>query len=165
MNKKPFEGYKVPAINVNAQRGHNVLILCIDLYDTRYPPCNPKINKREQVMLIKKHRGLTLDKLRFLIRFLTDQIVDTLRKQHGWDRFQSKDADDLLDVFICENVDYLLKLVYRKYPQNRAYASGNFSVSEVSRMAGVVAHLMDLVPSAESNLLRWMPNNPKLLTR
>ena len=165
MDKKTFEGYRVPAIRENAQRSHTVLILCIDLFNTKHPPCNPKINKREQVMLIKKHRGLTRDKLRYLIRFLTDQIVDRLSKQHSWDRFQSKDADDLLDVFISENVDYLLKMVYRKYPQKRAYPSGEIFASEESRMAGVVAHLIDVVQSAETDLLRWMPHNPKLLTR
>lgn len=164
MRKYLHQSYRVITLKKEAPRGHGVLLICIDLFNTRHPPCNPELSKRERVVLNQTHRLLTRDKLMHLVRFLTDHIVDKLSKLHTWDRFQTTDADDFLDVFNNENVDTLIRMVYRKYPQNRALAPSELCATEESRMAGVVAHLMDLVPLAESDLLRSMPHNRKLLT-
>lgn len=165
MKNELYHSYKVITLKENVPRGHGVLLMCIDLFNTRYPPCYPELNKRERVVLNQKHRVITRDKLLHLVRFLTAQIVDDLREQHTWDSFQTADAEDLLDVFNSENVDIIMRMVYRKCPQKTRFTSNEFCVTEESRMAGVVAHLMDLVTLAKKYLQERTPVQHQKLLR
>lgn len=164
-SKKGWDIIGVAEIPDGVRRGHIVLLLCIDLFETKHPLCLSEISKREKIALNQKHRGLTRERLKTVVRSLTDNIIDVQKKQHKWDRFQSEDAEELLNEYVNENVDDLLKIIYRKYPNSKSNPLNKILSREECRLAAVVAHLLDLVPLAEKYLQKQMPVHHKKLLR
>lgn len=166
-NKTIWATVGVSEISDDAPRGQTILLLCIDLFATRFPPCHRKHSRCEEIALRQKHRGLTREKLKTVVRSLTDSTIDTLKKESkpNWDRFQVGDAEELLDIFLMDNVDFLVKIIYRKFPNKKYEAPSVLFTFEDGRLAGVMAHLFDLAPQAEAYLRKRMPTNYRIALR